>query len=190
MILQKNSKKAEQKRGIQPKVAKGTDAAEGRISVRSVQNEIELGCMGDHDTAKVGEEETMVEVALQLALALAEFLLKGKQQRLRLTILAHRLLRHHARGVLQKIEVMRKKADRDRLHAPLCVIVRAHERSSLLDEGLRRREPFCHPRAVILADTRILRAKAGEIFEMLLGANPYEDLKEAGYEFRPIEIGE
>ena len=31
--------------------------------------------------------------------------------------------------------------------------------------------------------------KAGEIFEMLLGANPYEDLKEAGYEFRPIEIG-
>ena len=33
-------------------------------------------------------------------------------------------------------------------------------------------------------------AKAGEIFEMLLGANPYADLKEAGYEFRPIEIGE
>ena len=33
-------------------------------------------------------------------------------------------------------------------------------------------------------------AKAGEIFEMLLGANPYEDLKEAGYEFRPIQIGE
>ena len=32
--------------------------------------------------------------------------------------------------------------------------------------------------------------KAGEIFEMLLGENPYEDLKEAGYEFRPIEIGE
>lgn len=32
-------------------------------------------------------------------------------------------------------------------------------------------------------------AKAGEIFEMLLGVNPYEDLKEAGYEFRPIEIG-
>ena len=31
--------------------------------------------------------------------------------------------------------------------------------------------------------------KAGEIFEMLLGANPYADLKEAGYEFRPIEIG-
>jgi iron complex transport system substrate-binding protein len=33
-------------------------------------------------------------------------------------------------------------------------------------------------------------AKAGEIFEMLLGANPYEDLKEAGYEFRPIKIGQ
>ena len=33
-------------------------------------------------------------------------------------------------------------------------------------------------------------AKAGEIFEMLLGANPYENLKEAGYEFRPIKIGE
>ena len=32
-------------------------------------------------------------------------------------------------------------------------------------------------------------AKAQEIFEMLLGANPYPDLKEAGYEFRPIEIG-
>ena len=32
--------------------------------------------------------------------------------------------------------------------------------------------------------------KAGEIFEKLLGANPYEDLKEAGYEFRPIKIGE
>ena len=32
--------------------------------------------------------------------------------------------------------------------------------------------------------------KAGEIFEMLLGANPYADLKEAGYEFRPITIGE
>ena len=33
-------------------------------------------------------------------------------------------------------------------------------------------------------------AKAGEIFEMLLGVNPYDDLKEAGYEFRPIQIGE
>jgi iron complex transport system substrate-binding protein len=32
-------------------------------------------------------------------------------------------------------------------------------------------------------------AKAGEIFEMLLGVNPYADLKEAGYEFRSIEIG-
>ena len=31
--------------------------------------------------------------------------------------------------------------------------------------------------------------KAGEIFEMLLGTNPYADLKEAGYEFRPVEIG-
>ena len=33
-------------------------------------------------------------------------------------------------------------------------------------------------------------AKAGEIFETLLGANPYADLKEAGYEFRPIKLGE
>ena len=33
-------------------------------------------------------------------------------------------------------------------------------------------------------------AKAGDIFEKLLGTNPYEDLKEAGYEFRPIKIGE
>ena len=32
-------------------------------------------------------------------------------------------------------------------------------------------------------------AKAGEIFEMLLGTNPYTDLEEAGYAFRPIEIG-
>ena len=32
-------------------------------------------------------------------------------------------------------------------------------------------------------------AKAGEIFEKLLGVNPYADMKEAGYEFRPIEIG-
>ena len=32
-------------------------------------------------------------------------------------------------------------------------------------------------------------AKAGEIFEKLLGENPYDKLKEAGYEFRPIEIG-
>ena len=33
-------------------------------------------------------------------------------------------------------------------------------------------------------------AKAGEIFETLLGSNPYDDLKEAGYEFRPVQIGE
>lgn len=33
-------------------------------------------------------------------------------------------------------------------------------------------------------------SKAGEIFEMLLGADPYADLKEAGYEFRSIKIGE
>ena len=33
-------------------------------------------------------------------------------------------------------------------------------------------------------------AKAGEIFEKLLGVNPYADLKEAGYEFRPLKIGE
>lgn len=32
--------------------------------------------------------------------------------------------------------------------------------------------------------------KAGEIFETLLGVNPYADLKEAGYEFRPIKFGE
>ena len=32
--------------------------------------------------------------------------------------------------------------------------------------------------------------KAAEIFEMLLGENPYDSLKEAGYEFRPITIGE
>ena len=33
-------------------------------------------------------------------------------------------------------------------------------------------------------------AKAGEIFEMLLGSNPYAELKEAGYELRPIKIGQ
>ena len=33
-------------------------------------------------------------------------------------------------------------------------------------------------------------AKAEEIFEKLLGTSPYADLKEAGYEFRPIKIGE
>ena len=32
--------------------------------------------------------------------------------------------------------------------------------------------------------------KAGEIFEMLLGVNPYAALKEAGYEFREIKIGQ
>lgn len=32
--------------------------------------------------------------------------------------------------------------------------------------------------------------KAGEIFETLLGANPYKDLEEAGYVFGPITIGE
>ena len=32
--------------------------------------------------------------------------------------------------------------------------------------------------------------KTGEIFTMLLGSNPYDDLKGAGYEFRPIVIGE
>lgn len=32
-------------------------------------------------------------------------------------------------------------------------------------------------------------AKAAEIFEMLLGVNPYEDLKEAGYAFCPIKLG-
>ena len=31
-------------------------------------------------------------------------------------------------------------------------------------------------------------AKAGEIFETLLGVNPYNDLKEDGYEFRPIQL--
>lgn len=32
-------------------------------------------------------------------------------------------------------------------------------------------------------------AKAQEIFNALLGVNPYADLKEAGYAFRPIQIG-
>lgn len=35
-----------------------------------------------------------------------------------------------------------------------------------------------------------LEEKIGEIFETLLGANPYPDLKEAGYAFRNITIGE
>lgn len=34
-----------------------------------------------------------------------------------------------------------------------------------------------------------IEEKAGEIFEMLLGTNPYPNLKEAGYEFRSITIG-
>lgn len=32
--------------------------------------------------------------------------------------------------------------------------------------------------------------KTREIFEMLLGTNPYHDLKDAGYEFKPVTIGE
>lgn len=32
--------------------------------------------------------------------------------------------------------------------------------------------------------------KTGEIFEMLLGSNPYPDLKEAGYAFRSITLGQ
>lgn len=35
-----------------------------------------------------------------------------------------------------------------------------------------------------------MEEKAGEIFQMLLGSNPYNDLKEAGYEFKQITIGE
>ncbi len=35
-----------------------------------------------------------------------------------------------------------------------------------------------------------LEEKVGEIFIMLLGTNPYADLKEAGYAFRPITIGQ
>lgn len=31
--------------------------------------------------------------------------------------------------------------------------------------------------------------KTGEIFTQLLGSNPYPNLKEAGYEFRPIQLG-
>ena len=34
-----------------------------------------------------------------------------------------------------------------------------------------------------------IEEKTGEIFEELLGVNPYNDLKEAGYEFRSITIG-
>lgn len=35
-----------------------------------------------------------------------------------------------------------------------------------------------------------IEEKTGEIFQMILGSNPYNDLKEAGYEFRQITIGE
>ncbi len=35
-----------------------------------------------------------------------------------------------------------------------------------------------------------LLEKTAEIFTMLLGTNPYEDLKEAGYAFRQIQLGE
>ena len=35
-----------------------------------------------------------------------------------------------------------------------------------------------------------IETKTGEIFEMLLGTNPYPDLKEAGYVFAPITIGQ
>lgn len=35
-----------------------------------------------------------------------------------------------------------------------------------------------------------IEEKTGEIFTKLLGSNPYDDLKEAGYEFRAITIGE
>lgn len=35
-----------------------------------------------------------------------------------------------------------------------------------------------------------IEAKAGEIFETLLGVNPYNDLKEAGYVFGPVQIGQ
>lgn len=35
-----------------------------------------------------------------------------------------------------------------------------------------------------------IEVKTGEIFEMLLGSNPYNDLKEAGYAFKTIVIGQ
>ncbi len=34
-----------------------------------------------------------------------------------------------------------------------------------------------------------IETKTGEIFQMLLGSNPYPDLKEAGYEFRALSLG-
>ena len=39
------------------------------------------------------------------------------------------------------------------------------------------------------ADVEI-EAKTGEIFETLLGSNPYNDLKESGYEFKAVTIGD
>lgn len=35
-----------------------------------------------------------------------------------------------------------------------------------------------------------IEVKTGEIFEMLLGSNPYNDLKEAGYAFKTVVIGQ
>lgn len=35
-----------------------------------------------------------------------------------------------------------------------------------------------------------IEKKSGEIFQELLGSNPYNDLKEAGYEFKEIRLGE
>lgn len=35
-----------------------------------------------------------------------------------------------------------------------------------------------------------IEEKTGEIFTMLLGSNPYNDLKEAGYEFKALTLGE
>ena len=35
-----------------------------------------------------------------------------------------------------------------------------------------------------------IEEKTGEIFETLLGTNPYGDLKNAGYEFKAVTIGE
>ena len=44
--------------------------------------------------------------------------------------------------------------------------------------------------SVWMTEQEYVEAKTGEIFEMLLGSNPYQDLKDAGYEFRPVTIGE
>jgi len=35
-----------------------------------------------------------------------------------------------------------------------------------------------------------IEEKTGEIFETLLGTNPYDNLKDAGYEFKAVTIGE